>query len=258
MRIAAALWLAYGAMLAQTPGGAPAFEVASIKKQPAGVPHGGAKREVTATRLTLRNATLGLCIYWAFGYEHFQVIGPSWRDYPTDVVYEIDARTASPVSEQQLALMLQSLLKERLALAYHIEKRDLPVYALVVAKAGPKFQKSTTDGEPQIKPGDGMYVTRFEHYSMALFAKRFLDPPMTSRHTIDETGLAGAYDFTFDEGRYVLDDNGKPILDGRGAVDQESAYIRGLPEQLGLRLEKKTAPLDVFIVDHAEKDPTAN
>jgi len=253
-----AVALACVPLAAQTAETAPAFDVASFKRYPPGESHGGAKREADPKRLMLHNATLGLCIRWAFGYEHFQVVGPNWRDYPTDVVYEVDARTSSPTSREQMALMLQRLLKERLGLVYHIEKRDLPIYALVVAKGGPKFQKSTTEGDPKISSGEGPYTMRFEHYSMALLVERLLQPPVTSRHTSDETGLAGNYDFTFDEGRYVLDAEGKPILDGRGAIDMESAFIQGLPAQLGLRLEKKTAPFDVFVVDRVEKDPTGN
>jgi uncharacterized protein (TIGR03435 family) len=236
-----------------------AFDVASFKRHPAGAPHRGATKEVTPTRLTLHNATLGLCILWAYGYENWRVIGPNWRDYPTDVVYEIDARTDAAVSEPQMMQMLGRLLKERLGLEFHTETRDLPVYALVLAKGGPKFQKSASEGEPKISSAGGRASpTRFERFTMARFASGFLDPPYMSRHTIDETGLTGIYDFTFDIGRYILDENGAPIVDSRGAVDEEGAYIRGLPEQLGLRLEKKTASMEVLVVDRVEKDPSAN
>lgn len=258
MKWAVVAWLACGRILAQSGDPAPAFDVASIKRQPVGLPyHGGFKRQITPTSLTLHNASLGNCIHTAFGYEHFAVIGPAWRDYPTDVVYEVDARTTAPVSEKQMLAMLGTLLEQRLGLAFHRETRDLPVYALVVAKGGPKFQKSATEGELSIKPaGEAM---RFERVTMARFAQ-ILDPPFTSRHTIDETGLAGVYDFTFhSEPYYPIDpETGKPKLDGRGALDMESMYIRALPAELGLRLEKKTAPMEVMVIDRVEKDPTAN
>ena len=244
------------AAAAQTAGPPPAFDVASIKRHPPGAPHGGAKREVTPTRMTLHNATLGLCILWAYGYENFRVIGPNWRDYPTDVVYEIDARTEAPVSEAQMAQRLGTLLQRRLGLEFHRETRDLPVYALVVAKGGPKFQNSAAEGESKVTY-TGPVVAQFQRYSMAELA-RLLDPPFTSRHTIDETGLSGAYDFSIDLGPYVIDASGKAILDGRGAIDMEAGYIQALPAQLGLRLERKTAPLEVLVVDRVEKDPTGN
>jgi uncharacterized protein (TIGR03435 family) len=256
MRFAAILALACGGLLAQSAPVAPAFDVASFRRHPVGAPHGGARREVTSTRLTLHNATLGVCLLWAYGYQHFQVIGPNWRDFPTDVVYEIDARTGSPVSGQAMMRMLQTLLRERLKLEFHRETRDLPVYALVVAKGGPKFQKSATAGDPSMKPVRA-YVEKYERFSMAQLAKS-MDPPFTSRHTIDETGLAGVYDFTIDMRPYVTDAFGKPILDGLGAIDEESGYVQALPAQLGLRLKRKTAPLEVMVIDHVERDPTAN
>ena len=189
-------------------------------------------------------------------YESFRTIGPNWRDRPTDTIYDIVAKTAAPVPESQIQRMLQTLLQERLGLAVHRETRDLPVYALVVARGGIKFHRSESAGEESIKP-TGMFVTRFERVSMARLA-RILDPPFTSRHTVDETGLAGIFDFTLDLAAYLLDPAGGATHDGRGALDLESAYIQALPAELGLRLEKKTAPLEVMVIDHVEKDPTAN
>jgi len=212
---------------------------------------------MTPTSLTLRNVSLGNCLDVAYGFPHYQVAGPAWRDRPTDVIYDILAKTGVPVPESQLKLMLQALLKERLGLVFHLETRELPVYALVVARSGPKFQKSQTEGDSSTK-STGMYANRYERFSMALLA-RMLDPPFTSRHTVDETGLTGVFDFTLDLGPYVLDPGtGKPILLGNGAIDIENAYIQALPAQLGLRLERKTAPLDVMVIEHVEKDPTGN
>ena len=247
------------AVFAQTAPAPPAFDVASVKRLPANAPRRGSAREITPVGIAF-HATLGNCIMWAWGYENVRVVGPKWRDYPTDVIYDIVAKTAAPVSESQLKLMLQALLKERLGLAYHIETRDLPVYALVVARNGPKFQESKTKGDAKEEPVPGrMYATMFERYSMARFAQAALDPPFTSCHTIDETGLAGAFDFTLDLSPYVVDaETGKPILDSIGRIDLEGAYIGALPAQLGLRLEPKTAPLEVMVIDHVEKEPTAN
>ena len=108
-----------------------------------------------------------------------------------------------------------------------------------------------------MKPAGG-YTTRFERVTMAQFAK-VMDPPWTSRHVVDETGLAGTFDFTLNLSPYVLDpQTGEPVVDNIGRIDEEGAYIRALPEQLGLRLERKMAPLEVLVIDHIEKDPTAN
>ena len=259
MRVAVAIWFACGGILAQPGGVAPAFDVASVKRFPAGAPHRGSAREITPTSVTFRNASLGNCIEWAWGYQHSQVVGPTWRDFPTEVLYDIVAKTAGPVPESQVKLMLQTLLKERLGLAFHRDTRELPVYALVVARNGPKFHKSETEGDASRKaaPGGAMAV-KFERFSMAQFAQ-IMDPPYTSRHVIDETGLAGAFDFVLDLSPYILDpETGEQVLDSTGRIDEETAYIRALPGQLGLRLEPKMAPLEVMVIDHVERDPTAN
>ncbi|MGD0776283.1 MAG: TIGR03435 family protein [Candidatus Solibacter sp.] len=257
MRLAVALWFACRCISAQPGEVGPTFEVASVKRLPADAPRHGLVREISPTSLTLRYATLGNCIQWAYGYQNFQVAGPNWRDHPTDVIYDIVAKSASPVPESQLKLMLQTLLKERLGLAVHREPRELPVYAMVVARNGPKFRPSEAKGEPSMKPA-GRYTTRFERVTMAQFAK-IMDPPFTSHHVVDETGLAGTFDFTLNLSPYVLDpQTGEPVVDNIGRIDDEGAYLRALPAQLGLRLERKTAPLEVLVIDHVEKDPTAN
>ena len=233
------------------------FDVASFTRIPPGTRHGTTTREVTPTSLTIRNATLGNSILWAFGYENFRVVGPDWRDFPTDAVYNIAAKTGKPASEAEIKQMFQNLLRARLSLAFHLETRNLPVYALVVDRGGPKFQKSATAGDPSMKSA-GMYSTRFERVSMAQFVLT-MDPPWTSRHVVDQTGLPGIYDFTLNLAPYVIDpQTGKAILDARGAIDEEVALIQALPKELGLRLERKTAPAAVMVIDHVEKDPTAN
>jgi uncharacterized protein (TIGR03435 family) len=256
LRLTLALCFACGCILAQSAQVAPAFDVASFKRLPVDAPRTGLIREVTPTSIHLHNASLGNCLWIAFGYQHWEIVGPEWRDYPTDVRYDIIGKTADPVPESQLKLMLQTLLKERLGLAFHLETRDLPVYALVVAPNGPKFHKSAAEGDASFKY-DGL-ATTFERVTMARFAQT-MDPPFTSRHVVDETGLTGNFDFKLDLESYITDpQTGKPILDYRGAIDEEYAFVRALPAQLGLRLERKTAPMQVMVIDHVEKDPTAN
>ncbi len=86
-----------------------------------------------------------------------------------------------------------------------------------------------------------------------------MDQPITSLHVVDETGLSGVYDFTLDLSDYVLDaTTGKPILDPRGAIDEEAGLLLALPRQLGLRLQRKTVAVQVMVIDHVAKDPTVN
>jgi uncharacterized protein (TIGR03435 family) len=246
------IFAAFGGLLAAQD--VPTFDVASFKRVAQRT--GGAVHEMTPTSLTIRNASLGNLILWAYGYEHFRVVGPDWRERPTDVIYDISARTAGPVSASRMDGMLPALLKERLALSFHYEQRELPVYALVVDRGGPKFKESTSTGEMSFKSCEGYYCRKFERISMQDFARR-MDQPITSLHVVDETGLSGVYDFTLDLSAYVLDAaTGKPILDARGAIDEEAGLLPALPEQLGLRLRRQNRATQVMVIDHVAKDPT--
>jgi len=249
--------LAFGAGLGQSVPDKPTFDVASVKRLPFDQLRGGLQREVTPIGVHLLRATIGNCLEWAYGKTAYEVVGPGWLDRPTDAVYEITAKTGSPVPEEQLKSMMQTLLEERFQLTFHRETRDLPVYALMVARNGPKLHKSETEGDPSVKPA-GPYATKFERISMARLAF-FLEVPFQPQHVADETGLQGTYDFTLDLARYIIDPaTGQPIMDAMGHVDIRSAYYQGLSQQLGLRLERKRMPMEVLVIDHLEKDPTAN
>jgi uncharacterized protein (TIGR03435 family) len=237
---------------------APHFDVASVKRYPADqIPRGGLKREITPTSITLRTATLGNCFEWAFGMTIYQVIGPKWLNWPTDAVYEIIGKVTAPASQAELKAMMQALMTERFHLAFHRETRNLTVYAVLLAKSGPKFQPSTTEGETLVKPS-GLYAEKYVRISMAQLAES-LETPFQPVHVVDETGLPGRFDFALDLAPYILDaDTGQAVVDSIGRVDDTGALIRALPKQLGLRLEKKIAPMEVLVIDHLEKDPTAN
>jgi uncharacterized protein (TIGR03435 family) len=237
---------------------APHFDVASVKRYPTDqIPRSGLQREITPTSVTMRAATLGNCFEWAFGMPIYQVIGPKWLNWPTDAAYDISARVTAPASQAELKLMMQALLIERFHLAFHRETRSLTVYAVRIAKDGPKFKPAKTEKEPSMK-ATGPYAVTYEGISLAQLAASF-ERPFQPVHVVDETGLPGRFDFALDLAPYILDaDTGKAVVDSIGRVDETGALIRALPQQLGLRLEKKNAPIEVLVIDHLEKDPTAN
>jgi uncharacterized protein (TIGR03435 family) len=238
---------------------APHFDVASVKRYPTDqIPRDGLRRQITATSVTLRAATLGNCFEWAFGVPIYQVMGgPNWLNWPTDAVYEITAKVTAPASQAELKLMMRALMTERFHLAFHRETRNVNVYAVLLAKSGPKFKRSATDGEPSMK-SSGAYAVKYERVSMDQLAQS-LERPFQRVHVVDETGLPGRFDFTLDLAPYILDaDTGKVVVDSVGRIDEAGALIRALPQQLGLRLEKKIAPIEVLVIDHVDKDPTAN
>jgi uncharacterized protein (TIGR03435 family) len=135
--------------------------------------------------------------------------------------------------------------------------RERPVFELVLARQTPALQNAAAHDGPKLKYLD-TYGYAFHDFSMQQLAAQ-LGHPWTSRLVVDKTGLSGRYDFQLDLSRYILDaETGKPVLDTRGAIDQEGALVRGLRDQLGLLLRPARAPVDTLIVDSVQKVPTGN
>jgi uncharacterized protein (TIGR03435 family) len=250
------LWTAGALLYAQQ--ARPAFETASVKLADPGPPYGGYRHQITPGGFTARKVSLGYCIRIAWGLKYaYDLAGPGWLDPPTDVLVDITAKTASPATDAQILQMLQSLLMERFKLATHFEDRQLAAYSLVSIRKDAALRPADGNAEPKMKPGSKPYSQAFENFSMALLA-RYLGPPTTSRPVLDKTGLSGGFDFELDLGPYILDAQGKPILDVRGAIDSEGANMQAIRDQLGLELKSDRAPLPVLVIDHVEKRPTGN
>ncbi len=230
------------------------FDVASIK--PSKLPGEGRNRESTVANpgtVTMHNVSLRSALQWAYRMKEYQVSGPAWIG---DERFDISAKAADAVGEQQLRGMLQDLLADRFKIALHHEKNVLPFYALLVAKNGPKLTAGKADGKSVLEPkGMGLAAqdTSLSEVADLLtqIATRLNLPPV-----IDMTGLKGRFNFTVD-GTDLLQSIGA----GNAAPDP-SAIMVGvteiLQEQLGLRAELRKAPTDVLIIDRAEKLPTAN
>lgn len=229
-----------------------AFEVASIKPSDY---QGGPLRitaRVGAAGIDFSNVTPRMCIQRAYGVKPYQLTGPEWISTER---YMIVAKAASAVPEDKILLMLQTLLIERFKLAIHREAKEMPVYALVVSKNGPKLKKATDDGATEIG-ADGR-ETVFERASMGQLAgviARSVDRPV-----FDATGLQGLYNF-----RLAWANDGPPRPNGAApgspeATDPDDApsIFAALQERLGLRLEARRAPVDVLVIDHIEK-PSKN
>jgi uncharacterized protein (TIGR03435 family) len=228
----------------QTP---PAFETASVKPNVAHEVNGEGRprASVNATPgyLSVQNSTLSQLIQWAYNVQAFQVSGPSWIDSER---YDVSAKAAGPASKEQLRLMLQTLLKERFQLALRRETKELPGYALVVAKGGPKLRESTTEGEPATKQNRAIMTA--ERVTMPWFAETLTNPLRSP--VIDKTGLSGRYDFTIDISKYVTPSS---------TPDEMTAGLSEcLQQELGLRVEARKLPLEMLVVEHAEKMPVGN
>jgi uncharacterized protein (TIGR03435 family) len=225
----------------------PAFEVASIKVSMIGKAGGeGSRRENIETgpgSLTMRNVSMTACLRWAYDVQDYQISGPGWMGIER---YDIVAKAGSPAKDPELKLMLQTLLADRFKLTLHSEEKVLPAYILTVAKNGPKFHESQSEGKPEIQ-GTKMAVTA-QRVPMSMFVEmlgRALQSPI-----LDQTGLKGRYDVALDIGDYIS----RPVQ----REELPALIAGGIQDMLGLKLEPKKTPLQVLVVDRAEKVPTEN
>ena len=201
----------------------------------------------------MRNVSLKSCIGWAWHVFAYQVTGPDWLDSQR---YEIAGKATGPATEEQLRLMMQGLLQERFKLALHHQTKELSAYVLVPGKNGPKVQESKTEGETSIEPNQkqmSVTVQRAPVSQLVEMLSNVLRAPV-----VDQTGLKGRYDLTVNVAKYAADmaAQGKS-LDGAPA-DPLTLISLVLQEEFGLKLEAKKMPLDLVIVDHAEKAPVEN
>jgi uncharacterized protein (TIGR03435 family) len=268
---------------APTPAPAPAFDVASVKPDKTG---GMGVRIMfqPGGRFTADNITLKFLIRLAYDVQDFQISGgPPWLNSDR---YDIEAKAEGPpesemrnmTEEQRQAdmkrrrLMIQALLADRFKLTLHKESKEAPIYALVVAKNGPKMKElppepppapNADPKDPPDKPDPkhmgrgGMRMGRGELTGSGVklsFLAEALSNPL-GRTVIDKTGLKGDYDF---ELKWTPDESQgagfKPPGDAPPPPDPNGPSIfTAIQEQLGLKLESQKGPVDLLVIDHAEK-----
>ncbi len=239
----------------------PTFDVVSVKTSKPGATGSSSKSEnetFTATNSTLKS----LIQFDAYGIPGPQILGiPPALD---KVAFDIEAKIAPEVHARMKALghdqynvqwkqVMQQFLADRFKLVVHTETRQLPVYALVVAKGGPKL-------EPAKVPSGGMTRSRTGQLTAEAVTSADLAHSLTrilanelGRVVVDQTGLSGKYDITL---KWTPDTGPPPMLNGEPDTSAPNIFT-AIQEQLGLRLEPTKAPVEVLVVDHAEM-PTEN
>lgn len=226
------------------------FDAASIRVVESG--EGGRKREnvqVNPGSLNMRSVTLKSAIRWAYHVMDYQVSGPYWLG---DQRFDIVAKAAGPAPENELRTMLQALLADRFKLKLHKETKELPAYVLVVAKGGIKFHESKEEGELAAEPDKNHLTVTLKKVPASQFVEMLSEALRAP--VINKTGLEGRYDATINMSKYMsIDTTPKD-----GPFDPIPMIVTGLQEELGLKLESKKMPLDLLIIDHAEKVPTEN
>jgi uncharacterized protein (TIGR03435 family) len=249
----------------------PAFDVASIKP---GKSDMGSTLLFRLDGFTAKGMNLKSLIKEAYGLEDDQIIGaPGWVNTQAyDIEAKVDGADAAALrklSDDQRKLMFQSLLRERFQLKGHLENKELPILALVIAKNGPKLKEAKPgdtypDGlkGPDGKPGGhaGMLMWGNGRLTGQGISIASLVKPLTQqlgRTVLDQTGLTGKYDI---ELRWTTDNTSAPTPGPDSGLVAESStpsIFTAIQEQLGLKLESHKAPVEVLVIDHVEA-PSAN
>jgi uncharacterized protein (TIGR03435 family) len=237
------------------------FEVASIKPNHSGGNRMGISME-PGGRFVATNVALKTLITMAYDLKDNQVSGlPGWADSDR---FDITAKPESGtrVKDGDERVMIQALLADRFKLNFHKETRELPIYALVVAKNGLKMQASKgnanfdDDAGAKSMPGPGrggpgIRRTRGEINGANVKVDMLADQlsSIVGRSVIDKTGLTGDYDFAL---KYTPDS-----ADAAAADSPNPSIFVAVQEQLGLKLEAQRGPVDLYIIDRIEK-PSEN
>jgi uncharacterized protein (TIGR03435 family) len=282
--VAALAPLAFGQAL-------PQFEVASIKPmQPGADFKVSLGYRIDGAQVSCKGLSIRDYIRMAYRVNDYQISAPEWL---ASERFDIVAKLPEGGKEDQVRDMFKSLLAERFNVKLHHDSKEFSVYALVAAKSGLKLKESETDpSQPAVDPtkpptqvaanggpqgvsvnlGNGSVFTFADNQlqgtklTMASFVDllaRFEDRPV-----VDQTGLTGRYDFTL-----KLSQEDYMIMQIRSAVTAgvqlppQALKMLDMPsgdslasamQALGLKLEAKKAPIEVLVIDHADKTPTSN
>jgi uncharacterized protein (TIGR03435 family) len=259
----------------------PAFEAASVKVNRSGQASGG-DRVLPGGRYVAEN--LPLIFLVRFAYERSPrsrglapadaAGGPAWLRSDR---FDINATAGRDVSLTELRLMLQTLFEDRFKLKVHFETREMPVYRMVLAKAGTlgsQLHRTTADcagapfdplrgtapGQsypcgyfgfsPNVTLGSGRAYQAFRGMTMEDFGRRLHE--FLGRPVIDGTGLAAYFDGDFEFTTEIVMPPPPPgqanPYDGRVLPSIFSV----MPQQLGLRLDAERGPGEILVIDRVE------
>jgi uncharacterized protein (TIGR03435 family) len=231
----------------------PVYEVAAIKPSKPGTPRhsGSASRQLNETG----NNTMWM-IVWANELMTRQVIGaPDWLNSDN---YDITAKMngEGQPSDAQMKEAISQLLADRYQFKFHMEKRVMPGYELVVANGGPKLTKSESTNDAH--GHSGTHGVFFFYNTDMVSLCRALGRNVLDRSVVDHTGVTGRYDFSLkwtpDEFELALSGASAPSATNG---DAPPGIFTALQQQLGLKLREGKFPVDVLVIDHVEK-PSEN
>ena len=269
---------AAGALQAQAPASPTAFDVSSVKPSKEGGP--SSVRITPGGMLTVTNNNLRNIIRNAWNITNDQITGgPEWLDSER---FDITAKASAPFKQEEARAMLQGLLAERFALKTHMETRELPVYLLVLARKdgvlGPQMKKADIDCTAlfaavtagrkmperlpngnlpcgiSVRGNAGQGLVTGNGVAMEALARNLVGG--VGRIVVDKTGLPGYYDLNMTFAQDSLPT--APAAPAEAAPDGAApSLFTAMQEQLGLKLEPGRAPVQVLVIDRAER-PTAD
>jgi uncharacterized protein (TIGR03435 family) len=220
-----------------------AFEVASIKAYDGFCQFGWGR---SGTLVRVMGHPIGSLILRAYGLNGAYQL--SWKDRSDldKTQYNVTARAAGPVTDSQIQEILQSLLAARFQLRVHRETKEMPVYALVVDKNGPKLKESAPDtafvGRQRLN-GPNPFV---EHANDTLDALTGGLTVILGRPVLNKTGLTAKYDYKVAFSQ----------IDSDGS-NSDSGSLSAALHELGPKLEPRKENIEMLVVDHVEK-PSEN
>ncbi len=256
-RLVVLLLAAGAAALAQTK----EFEVASVKPHKADGDDGRAAIQITpGGRWRATNVPLNMLLNMAYELKPGQLIGaPNWINSERyDIDAKMDAALGPNPKPGEMLPYVQNLLEKRFGLQFHRETKEMPVYVLVVARGGIKMKESQPEERgPQIRMGRGMLAC--SKIDMDLFAREL--SRAVGRPVINETALKSSYNFelTFTPespaGGGPSGPGGDGPAPGPGPAPggDGPTVFTAVQEQLGLKLDSRKAPVQMFVIDKIEK-----
>jgi uncharacterized protein (TIGR03435 family) len=245
-------------VLARAENSGPAFDVATIKPV---APQEKASRYITMqgnNRFVAKYYTLKLLIAAAYNVSPKVISGgPTWADSDHFDIVALTPGETRPSQPQQM-VMLRGLLSDRFKLGFHREPREFSIYALELAKGGPKLTESASPADDPPALVSTVYPDHIhlpaKNATMSDFAS-LLQRALLDRPVVDRTGLSHRYDFNLDWAPDATQFGGE-IAEASADV-QASPFFTAIEQQLGLHVESTRGMVDAIVIDKAEP-PSAN
>jgi uncharacterized protein (TIGR03435 family) len=227
----------------------PSFAVATIRPSSGEVKfeHDGST-DLSPTNLRMHDVLINTCIKFAYGVQDTQIAGPGLLRSER---YDITAKSDAPASEDQMKLMLQTLLADRFKLTFHRERREMRALVLTVASSGSKLKPAAApDARPfRENSANGTIAKSMPIQEFADFISGPLQMPV-----VDQTGLTGKYDFAIDFTPYLPD----PTKNMDGTRPDTTGILKAaMQDELGLKMDARKTDVEVMVIDHVEK-PSEN